>query len=207
VAIQGTHVNLRTPLWQQNCHTVHLPFAWITSILLNTYGDIELRKFVAPAVAQVYLATLWLFLPFMPLFASILFGRLKYLRDYKGTLKKLRVHIAALSEGPAQHYFHDVMGRGSDVPQEVHGHCVQCGNCCMDRRCVFLETADEVTYQCGIYHSPFRKLSNCGSFPLNQWDIERYACPSYTASAVIPIRLYTASNLNDAKVAEQLPIT
>ncbi|MEI8171643.1 MAG: hypothetical protein WCG50_18365, partial [Rhodoferax sp.] len=50
-------------------------------------------------------------------------------------------------------------------------------------------------------------MSSCGSFPLNQWDIERYACPSYTVSAVIPIRLYTVSNLNDAKVAEQLSIS
>jgi len=65
-----------------------------TSISLNTFGDIKLRKFVAPAIAQVYLATLWLFLPLMPLFAAILFGRIKYLREYKVTLKKLRVHIA-----------------------------------------------------------------------------------------------------------------
>ena len=65
--------------------------------------------------------------------------------------------------------------------------CVQCGNCCVDRRCVFHEAIDNDKFQCGIFHSPFRKLSNCGSFPLNQWDIDRYACPNYTASALIPI--------------------
>jgi hypothetical protein len=150
-----------------------------------------LRKIIAPAVARLYLASLYLLLPLMPLLASILFRRMKYVREYRITLCKLKVHVAALKEGPAHHYFHDVLGLGSDVPQEIHGECVQCGNCCMDRRCVFLEAMDNDKYQCGIYHSPFRKLSNCGSFPLNQWDIDRYACPSYTASAVIPIRSYS----------------
>ena len=127
-----------------------------------------MRKVIAPAVAQFYLTILSLALPVMPLMASILFWRSKYAFEYRATLKKLRVHIAALKEGPAQHYFHDVMGRESAVPQEIHGECVQCGNCCMDRRCVFLEATEDAKYLCGIYHSPFRKLSNCGSFPLNQ---------------------------------------
>jgi hypothetical protein len=150
------------------------------------------RKIVAPAIAQLYLLSLYLVLPLMPLLASILFLRRKYVREYCNTIRKVLIHIAALKEGPAKHYFHDVLGRGSDVPEEIHGECVQCGNCCMDRRCVFLEPMGLDKYQCGIYHSPFRKLSNCGSFPLNQWDIDRYACPSYTASAVIPIYPYQA---------------
>jgi hypothetical protein len=153
-----------------------------------------LRKIVAPAIAQLYLLSLYLTLPLMPLLATILFMRGKYVLEYRATLRKVRIHIAALKEGPAQHYFHDVMGRGSDVPQEIHGECVQCGNCCMERRCVFLEPTGQDKYQCGIYHSPFRKLSNCGSFPLNQWDIDRYACPSYTASVVIPIHPYPHTN-------------
>jgi hypothetical protein len=98
-----------------------------------------LRKIVAPAIVQLYLLSLYLTLPLMPLLASILFMRGKYVLEYRATLRKVRIHIAALKEGPAQHYFHDVMGRGSDVPQEIHGECVQCGNCCMERRCVFLE--------------------------------------------------------------------
>ena len=151
-----------------------------------------MRKKIAPAVAWVYLASLYLLLPLMPQLASLLFWRGKYMREYRSTLHKLRIHIAALGEGPARHYFHDVMGRGSDVPQEIHGACVQCGNCCMNRRCVFLEAVDNEKYQCGIYHSPFRRLSNCGSFPLNQWDIDRYACPSYTTSAVITIHAHAS---------------
>ena len=146
-----------------------------------------MRKQVAPIISQLYLLSLYLVLPVMPLLASILFLRSKYVREYRDTLRKVRIHIAALKEGPAEHYFLDVMGRKPEVPQEIQGECVQCGNCCMDRRCVFLEAIGGDKYQCGIYHSPFRKLSNCGSFPMNQWDIDRYACPSYTASVVIPI--------------------
>ena len=134
---------------------------------------------VAPWLATAYLGTLSVLLPLTPLCATLLFGRLKYLRDYTGFVRKMRIHIAALREGPAQHYFEDVMGRASAVPAEIAGSCVQCGNCCMDKRCVFLEPIDDGRYQCGIYHSLFRRLSNCGSFPLNAHDISRYACPSY----------------------------
>jgi hypothetical protein len=164
-----------------------------------------LRKIIAPAVARIYLASLCLLLPLMPLLASIVFVRRRYVLEYRATLRKLRIHIAALREGPAQHYFHDVMGRGSDVPQEIHGACVQCGNCCMDRRCVFLEAGEQGTYQCGIYHSPFRKLSNCGSFPLNQWDIDRYACPSYTTSAVITLHGHSSHGKPPA-LSQQGPV-
>jgi hypothetical protein len=81
----------------------------------------------------------------MPLLASILFLRSKYVREYCNTIRQVLIHTAALKEGPAKHYFPDVLGRGSDVPEEIDGECVQCG----------------------IHLSPFRTLSNCGSFPLN----------------------------------------
>ena len=75
-------------------------------------------------MAQLYLASLYLLLPLMPLLATILFVRIKYVLEYRGTLRKLTVHIAALREGPAQHYLHDVLGLGFDVPREIHGECV-----------------------------------------------------------------------------------
>jgi hypothetical protein len=134
---------------------------------------------LAPWLASGYLALLTVMLPLAPLGASLLFGRLKYLRDYFGFIRRMRVHIAALAEGPARHYFEDVMGRQDKVPAEIAGSCVQCGNCCMNKRCAFLEPIADDRYQCGIYHSPLRRWSNCGSFPLHAHDIARYACPSY----------------------------
>ena len=135
--------------------------------------------FFARAAATAYIFSLYALLPVLPLLASIFFGKRKFLLTYTDTLRKALRHIAALREGPALHFFHDILGRVKQIPQEIQGQCVQCGNCCMNRKCVFLETVDAGKYQCGIYFSPLRKFSNCGSFPLNQYDIERYECPSY----------------------------
>ncbi len=136
-------------------------------------------KHVAPFLASTYIGALRLMLPVAPIFASLVFGRRKYLLDYDDFIQRMRIHIAALQEGPARHYFEDVLGRAKAVPAEITGSCVQCGNCCMNKRCLFLEPIANGRFQCGIYHSPLRRLSNCGSFPLNAYDISRYACPSY----------------------------
>ena len=146
-----------------------------------------MRKFLVQCALHAYIISLYVALPLMPLLASVVFLRSKYLLQYPTTLRRLLVHIAALREGPVSHYLGDVLGRVNAVPVEMKGHCVQCGNCCMDRRCMFLEQVDADKYQCGIYHSPFRRFSNCGSFPLNQHDIERYACPSYYVVEARPI--------------------
>ncbi len=151
-----------------------------------------MRNVLVSLAARAYLASLSALVPVMPALASLVFWQRRYIANYADTVRRLRVHIEALSEGPVHHYFNDVAGRASAVPVEVKGHCVQCGNCCMERRCMFLQQVSADTYQCGIYHSPFRRLSNCGSFPLNQRDIERYACPSYYVVEALPIRFMPA---------------
>jgi hypothetical protein len=138
-----------------------------------------MRLILARAAAAIYILMLYVCLPFMPMLATLVFTKWKFSAEYGQTLRKMRTHIQALRRGPAVHYFHDVLGRVSQVPETIQGECVQCGNCCMNHQCMFLEPAGNQKYQCGIYHSPFRRLSNCGSFPLNRHDIERYACPSY----------------------------
>ena len=138
-----------------------------------------MRMFVARFAAAIYILALYLCLPVIPLLASLVFAKKSFSAEYLRTLRKMLTHIAALRKGPAVHFFHDVLGRVHKVPEDIQGECVQCGNCCMNHQCVFLEQVDTNRFACGIYHSPFRKLSNCGSFPLNRHDIERYACPSY----------------------------
>ncbi len=140
-----------------------------------------MRKIMAWCAARLCIAMLYLLLPLMPLLASVFFMRWRYVRHYGVNLRKARVHLAALRQGPLQHYFNAVAGRAWQIPDEIHGSCVQCGNCCMEKQCFFLEPVSDNKYQCGIYHSHWRRFSNCGSFPLNQHDIERYACPSYYA--------------------------
>ena len=142
-------------------------------------------KNIAPQLAKAYIGTLWLMLPIAPICAGLVFWRREYVLNYAGFIRKMRIHIQALREGPAQHYFADVIGRAEAVPVDITGSCIQCGNCCMDKRCMFLEPLADGRYQCGIYHSPLRQFSNCGSFPLNAHDIKRYDCPSYRVIEIV----------------------
>lgn len=142
-----------------------------------------MQKRIAKLAANLYIGALFVLLPLIPLLASVIFLKWKYVLEYWHYMKKMKIHIGALREGPALHYFEDVIGRKRVIPEDIEGSCVQCGNCCMEKRCVFLEEASDLRFQCGIYHSPWRKFSNCGSFPLNAHDIQRYACPSYQTVA------------------------
>jgi len=145
-----------------------------------------LNRLIARALTYFLVLSLLLCFPLLPLLASLAFWRFHFLRNYLQTLKKIVVHMLAMLEGPAIHYFADVMGRVSQVPQAMGGSCVQCGNCCMNKRCMFLQSIEDGRFQCGIYHSPLRRFSNCGSFPLNAYDIERYECPSYFVIQLLP---------------------
>lgn len=145
-----------------------------------------MNRLIASVLTYFLIFSLLLLGPFLPLLAALAFWRIHFLADYRQTLKRIAVHLKAMSEGPAIHYFADVMGRVSQVPQAMGSSCVQCGNCCMNQRCMFLQPIQDGRFQCGIYDSPLRRFSNCGSFPLNAYDIERYACPSYFVIQVMP---------------------
>lgn len=141
-----------------------------------------MRRFIARLVGYSYITLMYLALPVLPLLAGLIFWRRGYILHYRKTLTKTKAHIFAMQRGPAVHYFQDVFGRANKVPENIKGECIQCGNCCMNHQCMFLEQVAENRYLCGIYGSPFRALSNCSSFPLNRVDIDRYACPSYFIS-------------------------
>ena len=145
-----------------------------------------MKRLFATVLTYSLLLSLLLLFPLLPILAALAFWRIHFLRDYVRTLKKIAIHMQAMREGPAIHYFADVMGRVSQVPQAMGGSCVQCGNCCMNKRCMFLQPIEDGRFQCGIYQSPLRRFSNCGSFPLNAYDIERYECPSYFVIQVMP---------------------
>lgn len=120
-----------------------------------------------------------LLLPVMPALVALLLMDRRFLVRYRHYRAKFRIHFHALSQGPVEHYFKDVFFRFKQVPVTIHGECVQCGNCCLNRQCAFLEPLDEGKFQCGIYGTYLRRFSNCGSFPLHAHDIARYQCPSY----------------------------
>lgn len=138
------------------------------------------RRIQVVALAAPVFSSLCLFLvPLMPAIVAVLLWDWRFLKNYSAQRQKFRIHFQALSAGPVEHYFRDVFLRVKQVPVTVYGECVQCGSCCLNKRCAFLEPIDGGKYQCGIYGSYLRKFSNCGSFPLHAQDIERYQCPSY----------------------------
>jgi hypothetical protein len=122
-----------------------------------------------------------------PVMALLLWDR-RFIKDYRAQRAKFQIHFKALSQGPVEHFFNDVFLRFKHVPVTVHGECVQCGNCCLNRQCAFLEPIADGKFQCGIYGSYLRRFSNCGSFPLHAHDIERYQCPSYFVEADPKVR-------------------
>ena len=126
-------------------------------------------------------------LPVLPAVAGLLFWKKQYLLNYRRTLDKMKIHLNAISNGPVQHYFEDILRFNPEVCEPVQGHCSQCGNCCLNRQCVFLEQSGTDTYICGIYSSPLRRFSNCSSFPINGHDIERYQCPTYRVVSPYPV--------------------
>lgn len=118
--------------------------------------------------------------PSLPLVAALLFWKKDYVLNYQQALKKIKIHVRAISEGPLQHYFQNILFFNDKVSESIAGHCSQCGNCCLNRQCFFLEQSEPDKYICGIYNSPLRRFSNCSSFPINSHDIKRYQCPTYS---------------------------
>lgn len=145
------------------------------------------RNYPARVLARAFVASLYLLLPLLPLIACIAYQRTKYAREYWTTLKKMVIHLQALHE-PVLHYLQDVAGLQRTIPAEIQGSCTQCGKCCLDKRCTFLEQTADDKYICGVYHAPLRRYSNCGSFPLSAHDIERYDCPGYAVVREAPIQ-------------------
>jgi hypothetical protein len=152
----------------------------------NTLGSIVLNRKHSNKVASAVIFILQGITPFLPLVAALLFWKRDYLQNYQQALNKIKIHVRAISAGPIQHYFQNILFFNDKVSEPIKGHCSQCGNCCLNRQCFFLEQSDTDTYICGIYNSPLRRFSNCSSFPINSHDIERYQCPTYSV-----IRLHT----------------
>jgi len=67
----------------------------------------------------------------------------------RGTMRNAHRHIRAMQSRPR---FALLSRRGRtrrQVPERVEGECIQCGNCCMDHRCMFLEPAGPQRFRCG----------------------------------------------------------
>ena len=159
-----------------------LPFNrhWISTVLKNTLIRL-------PTQALLLLAKIAI--PALPIAFGFLFLKPKYVLNYKETLQKLRIHHKALSQGPVQRYFESFFAMRTNETAHISGSCTQCGSCCLNKQCFFLEPVATDKFQCGIYNSPFRKLSKCGAFPISGEDIARYECPGYVLNPKTVIKI------------------
>ncbi len=134
-------------------------------------------------------------LPLLPLAATLASADPGYLRRYGGTMRICAHMLRAMARKR-------VIGRnlrrilhGSVDSGRIEGHCVHCGNCCIDRKCVFVRVDANGRSSCSIYGSRTFAALSCGQYPINAADIAVYACPTFRAlpaqgggRRVIPIR-------------------
>lgn len=130
----------------------------------------------------------------LPIVFGLIFLKTKYIINYRDTIRKLRVHHKALSQGPVKRYVESFFSVRLNQSDQITGSCTQCGNCCLDKQCVFLEPSTDGKFECGVYHSPFRKFSNCGAFPISGEDIVRYDCPGYVLTPYPVIKISIDTN-------------
>jgi hypothetical protein len=126
-----------------------------------------------------------LILPIWPFIATLIAGDGRFLVHYFKSVSRVIAHIRAMWRSHAIERFFVGRERGHV------GTCTHCGNCCLDRRCIFLRFDNDGQSACGIYGSRVWKALACADYPENQRDIDLYECPSfkmpYSSRRTIPI--------------------
>ena len=158
-------------------------------------------KTFSKRLSQFIVFFISLLIPVSPLLMFLLFWKKKFILEYSSSVKKMRIHLEAISQGPVLHFLEDVFLRNKNIPVQIQGSCVQCGNCCLEKKCFFLEPVGEDKFQCCIYDSTWRRFSNCNSYPLHAEDIERYNCPSFS---VVPVRVRIHAETGEKSNGNQL---
>jgi hypothetical protein len=149
-------------------------------------------KYLSHFILLMAARLIWL----MPLVMGIIFLKPKFVINYKESLRKLRIHHNALSQGPVKRYIESLYKTRLNQSNQISGSCTQCGNCCLNQQCFFLEPLADGKFQCGVYNSLFRKFSNCGAFPISNEDIQRYECPGYVLQANPVIKIKSVNQIN-----------
>lgn len=134
-------------------------------------------------------------LPLLPLATTLVSADPGYVRRYASTMRNCAHMLRAMARKRViGRNLHRVL-RGAVDTGRVEGHCVHCGNCCIDRKCVFVRVDTNGRSSCSIYGSRAFTALSCGQYPINAADISVYACPTFRAlpaqhsgRRVIPIR-------------------
>lgn len=146
------------------------------------------------AVELVTLTLLWAGLPLAPVIMAATAGRWRLVIDYSDSMVRAAQHVGELARFQVisrlirQHF-----AAGSDAPASIEGSCTHCGRCCINGKCVFVSFDEQGRSSCAIHGRWFFRRLACGRYPINAWDIDTYACPSFRAvpsgaRRVIPVQ-------------------
>lgn len=173
-----------------------------------------LVTFIAQFAQVICLAFLALTLPLSPIGIALLAGNVRYLQNYRSTIKRHARMIIQMAKA-------NVIARGvvrklspklilqAVANQRIVGDCTHCGQCCIHKSCVYLEFDGANHSRCGIYNNWFWKKTNCGDYPISAHEIAVYDCPSYrsvavaeTEASVNVITLHRHANRKAAPIGE-----
>ncbi len=157
-------------------------------------------RFLARLIDLATRMAMWLLLPLGPLAAAIIARNGDYLRLYPRSLRASVRHLRGLGRGqPIRRAVERWLASddaASATREMVSGACSHCGQCCLQRACIFLRHDETGHSRCEIYNSRFWSLLPCGDYPVSASEIAQYGCPSYSARTVriIPIRALPVTN-------------
>lgn len=135
-------------------------------------------NFYYKLLSTIIIIGLILFLPIIPILVYVLTQNSIHLRRYHQSMFLSIKHIFALIRNKSIIFFLKRKLKSDTQKYKIGGYCNNCGNCCLDKVCIFLEKKNN-KYLCAIYDSPFRKAFNCFNYPMNKNEINFYQCPTY----------------------------
>ncbi|MCG3142838.1 MAG: hypothetical protein HONDAALG_00132 [Gammaproteobacteria bacterium] len=159
-----------------------------------------MTRFLARLIDLVIRSAMWLLLPVGPVAAAIIARNGDYLSHYPRSLRASVRHVRGLGRGqPIRRAVERWLASGDDATETremVSGACTHCGQCCLEKACIFLRYDEAGRSRCEIYNTRFWSLLPCGDYPLSASEITQYSCPSYSARTVriIPIRALPVGN-------------
>lgn len=135
-------------------------------------------------IEWVLLAVLWIALPLSPVIVAIIAGDARYARQWGATMRQMALSLRSMARAEViarRVWAHDPQAARERATWQIGGECSHCGNCCLDRSCVFLSYDQDGRSRCGIYGTWFFRRLTCGGYPMTRDDIRIYDCPSFHA--------------------------
>ena len=130
------------------------------------------------------LAVLWAGLPLAPLVLAIIAGDARFIREWGSSVRQAALSLRSMARANViarRIWAHDTRTSRANASWQISGECSHCGNCCLDRSCVFLSYDTNGHSRCGIYGNWFFRRLTCGGYPITRDDIQIYDCPTFHA--------------------------